>query len=76
MIPGAPDHPLLYRLFGDPKEPGSMVLTENDLLDFLICMVVQRPQLPNGLLVALRQNARTFLFLGFGIRHWHLRVLL
>jgi TIR domain len=39
-------------------------------------MVAQRPSLPNCLLRALKQHTQTFLFVGFGIRHWHLRVLL
>ena len=66
MIPGSPDYPLLYRLFGDAKEPGSMVVGENDLLDFLICMVAQRPSLPNCLLRALNNIRRPFFLSALG----------
>ena len=35
-LPSSPQAPLVYHLFGDAQEPGSLVLSENDLLDFLI----------------------------------------
>jgi len=75
-IAGTPDpySPALYHLFGAVDEPNSLVLTENDLLDFVIHVTAGRPKLPDSLRSALRN--KTFLFLGFGIRHWYLRVLL
>jgi hypothetical protein len=63
-------------LFGDAAEPSSLVLSENDVLDFLIAVVSERPPLPNSLVRALKRVGQSFLFLGFGIRHWDLRVLL
>ena len=50
------------------------MLTENDLLDFVIHVIAGRPKLPDSLRSAL--SNKTFLFFGFGIRHWYLRVLL
>lgn len=75
-LDGIPDHknPALYHLFGALDEPNSLVLTENDLLDFVIHVISSRPKLPDSLRSALRN--KTFLFFGFGIRHWYLRVLL
>ena len=72
---GSPEAPVIYHLFGDALEPSSMVLSENDLLDFLVAVVSSNPPLPNGLIRALQQ-AGTFVFVGFGIHHWYLRVLL
>lgn len=72
----SPDTPIIYHLFGDAGEPASLVLSENDLLDFLVAVVSGRPSLPNCLRRALRQTGQNFLFVGFGIRHWYLRVLL
>lgn len=69
-----PNSPTLYHLFGTYDEPNSLVLTENDLLDFVIHVIAGRPKLPDSLRSALRN--KTFLFFGFGIRHWYLRVLL
>jgi len=76
LISGSPDKPLIYHLFGDANEPASLVLSENDVLDFLINVVSGRPPLPNSLLSALKRKGKSFLFLGFGVRHWHLRILL
>jgi hypothetical protein len=70
----SPETPAIYHLFGTFNEPNSLVLTENDLLDFINNFISCRPGLPNSLRVLLRHN--TFLFVGFGIRHWYIRVLL
>jgi hypothetical protein len=75
-LPGVPQAPLLYHLFGRAVEPASLVLSENDVLDFLIAIVAENPPLPNSLLRELKKPGQSFLFVGFGIRHWHLRVLL
>lgn len=70
----SPENPVIYHLFGTFDEPNSLVLTENDLLDFLIHVISGRPKLPDSLRSALRN--KTFLFFGFGIKHWYIRVLL
>jgi hypothetical protein len=70
----SPDAPAIYHLFGTFDEPDSLVLTENDLLDFINHFISGRPALPNSLRSLLRNN--TFLFVGFGIRYWYIRVLL
>jgi hypothetical protein len=53
-----------------------LVLTENDLLDFLVAMVSKNPPLPNNVRSELQKKGKSFLFLGFGIKHWYLRILL
>jgi hypothetical protein len=72
----SPQTPVVYHLFGHAQDPGSLVLSENDLLEFLIAIVSERPPLPNSLIRALQRIGQSFLFVGFGIRHWYLRVLL
>lgn len=76
VLPGTPDNPVVYRLFGEARQPSSLVLSENDLLDFLIAITSERPPLPNSLLRALKRNGQSFLFVGFGIKQWYLRLLL
>jgi hypothetical protein len=76
VLPGSPNSPVVYHLFGNAEEPASLVLSENDVLDFLIKVVSERPGLPNSLLRALKRVGQSFLFVGFGIRHWDLRILL
>jgi hypothetical protein len=76
VLPGSPVSPVVFHLFGDAEEPSSLVLSENDVLDFLIRIVSERPPLPNSLLRALKRVGQSFLFIGFGIRQWDLRILL
>jgi hypothetical protein len=76
VLPGSPGSPVIFHLFGDVAEPPSLVLSENDVLDFLIRVVAERPPLPNSLLRALKRVGQSFLFVGFGIRRWDLRILL
>ena len=71
--PATPASPVVYHLFGASDEPNSMVLTENDILDFLIHVISERPQLPDSLKLLARN--KTFLFFGFGIQYWYARVL-
>jgi hypothetical protein len=70
----SPEFPALYHLYGAFDRPDSLVLTENDLLEFITNIISGRPKLPDSLKSLLRNN--TFLFVGFGIQHWYVRVLL
>lgn len=67
--------PLLFHLYGHVAEPPSVVLTETQLLDFLARLIAGVPRLQDDLRAELT-NGRLFLFLGFGLRQWHLRILL
>ena len=71
-----PRAPLLYYLHGAITDPASLVLTERDLLEFLERIVAQRPRLPDALSAHLQKRETTFVFLGFGLRHPYLRVVL
>lgn len=66
--------PLLFHLYGRVSEPASVVLTELQVLDFLAHLISRDPPLPNDLNAALT-HGRLFLFLGFGLRQWYLRIL-
>jgi hypothetical protein len=61
-------------LYGRVNEPASVVLTELQFLDFLARLISRDPPLPNDLNAALT-HGRLFLFLGFGLRQWSLRIL-
>ena len=43
---------------------------------FSIAIVSERPPLPNSLRSALKRTGQSFLFVGFGIKQWYLRVLM
>jgi hypothetical protein len=73
---GAPEKPLVFYLYGTIDEPESLVLTENDLLDFLAAVIAKSPSLPSNILSELRDKNKSLLFLGFGFRRWYLHILL
>lgn len=75
-IEGSQAHPLVYSLYGNVKEPDSMVLSEHDLLDFLVAVVSQDPRIPEYLSSEFADPDKCFLFLGFGFKNWYLRILL
>ncbi|MES0489293.1 MAG: toll/interleukin-1 receptor domain-containing protein [Leptospirales bacterium] len=73
---GTIDNPLVYYLFGSTKEIKSLVITENDMMDFFIAIASKDPPLPGNIINELRDQEKTLLFLGFGLHTWYLRILL
>lgn len=73
---GTVEKPLIFYLLGTTEEPESLVLTENDLLDFLMAVILKNPAIPNNILSDLREKNKSLLFLGFGFNNWYLRILL
>jgi TIR domain/SIR2-like domain len=70
------DAPILYNLFGSLSHPASMILSENDRLDFLISIISENPPLPTKLISTLGDPKQSFLFLGFNLGQWQLRMLM
>ena len=70
------DRPLVYYLFGHFEDARSLVLTEGDLIEFLVAIVRGSPPVPDQVRSILADPAASFLFLGFGFHNWYLRVLL
>ena len=70
------EQPLVYSLFGHYDEPGSLVLTEADLIQFIVAIVKGAPAVPDQVRSLVADPSASFLFLGFGFHHWYLRVLL
>jgi hypothetical protein len=68
--------PLVFHLYGHYSDPGSLVLSEADLIDFLVQVMKREPPLPDGIRAALEASGTSFLFIGFGFQHWYVRVLL
>lgn len=71
------DTPIIYKMHGtiDRQESkwDSYVITEDDYVDFLARMTGQTA-IPARLMLEFRK--RRFLFLGYGLRDWNLRVML
>lgn len=70
------EHPIVYHLFGHHVEAKSLVLTEGDLIEFLVAIVRGAPAVPDQVRSMLADPAASFLFIGFGFHNWYLRVLL
>ncbi len=70
------EKPLVYHLFGHCEDPGSLVLTEGDLIEFLVAIIRGTPPVPDQVRSLLADDSASFLFLGFGFHNWYLRVLL
>lgn len=70
------ERPIIYHLFGHHEEAKSLVLTEGDLIEFLVAVVRGSPAVPDQVRSMLADPAASFLFIGFGFHNWYLRVLL
>jgi len=75
-VKGRTEKPLVYYLYGHPQNLDSLVLSENDLLDFLVAVISKNPPLPSYLTSEFSDKDKCFLFLGFGFQNWYLRILL
>lgn len=68
-----PEYPFVFHLHGYIKVPESLVLTEDDYLDFLISISKDQNLLPARIRKAMAGT--TLLFLGYRIADWDFRVL-
>ena len=67
-------NPCVFHLFGSVNEPASLVITEDDYLDFLVRTSEERELIPYLLKDAVASNA--LLFIGYHPRDFEFRVLL
>ncbi|MCP4363165.1 MAG: SIR2 family protein [Chloroflexi bacterium] len=68
-----PANPLIYHLHGHIESPESLVLTEDDYLDFLINISSDEYELPPRIQQALTDSS--LLFIGYKPGDWDFRVL-
>jgi hypothetical protein len=69
-----PDEPLVYQLFGSDKVFESLVLTEDDYLNFLVRVTAERDRIPNVIREAL--SSSKLMFIGYSLYDWEFRVLM
>ncbi|MCB0546975.1 MAG: toll/interleukin-1 receptor domain-containing protein [Phaeodactylibacter sp.] len=67
--------PLVYNLFGAQEDPESLVLTEDDQMEFIRNVVKGDPPIPDEIRGQF-DHRKTYLFLGFNMEHWQFRLLL
>jgi len=68
--------PVVYHLFGIVDQPNSMILSDNDQLNFFVKVAKGAPKLPVNLTSSMRDDDHTLLFLGFDLADWQFRLLL
>ncbi|HVN56187.1 MAG TPA: CHAT domain-containing protein [Anaerolineaceae bacterium] len=69
----SPQRPLVYHLFGHINQTASIVLSEDDYLDFLIGLARNRDLVPGIVKEVMASNS--LLFLGFKLEEWKFRIL-
>ncbi|HSG15093.1 MAG TPA: SIR2 family protein, partial [Anaerolineae bacterium] len=67
------DEPLVYHLLGLDAHPASMVLTEDDYLDFLVTISADSRIIPRRVQQALSDSS--LVLLGYELQEWDFRVL-
>ncbi len=65
--------PLVYKLHGSLEDLDSMVITEDNYIDFLISLI-EGPKVPNFITNLFERYS--ILFIGYGLKDWNIRVLL
>jgi hypothetical protein len=66
--------PLLYYLFGSFDKPNTLILTHDDLFNFILA-ILNKNELPIEL-KNLIQDAEYLIFLGFRFDHWYMQILM
>jgi hypothetical protein len=69
------DTPLVYNLFGALESKESLVLTDEDQLEFIRSVVKDNPKIPEEVLSQF-DDRKTYLFFGFNLEAWQFRLLL
>lgn len=76
-----PSQPVVFHLHGHVDKPSSLVLTEDDYLDFMVNVKSDDTEKPAEQMVIppiIQESlaSTSLLFVGYGLRDWNLRLLL
>ncbi|MBK8968465.1 MAG: toll/interleukin-1 receptor domain-containing protein [Lewinellaceae bacterium] len=71
----SPERPLVYNLWGTLKDPESLVLSQEDRVEFIKNVVKGNPAIPNQVMSHFDER-KTYIFLGFNLENWDIRLLL
>jgi hypothetical protein len=69
-----PEAPLVYHLFGTDEEPCSLVLTEDNHLDFIVRVSAEMDRVPNYIRGAMANS--TLMFVGYSLYDLEFRVIM
>ena len=74
LPPATAQTPVVYKLHGTIKDWESMVVTEHDVVEFMSCVFLQKPPLPDVIRGLFKTHS--VLFIGYGLKDWNVRVLI
>ncbi|MCA0236615.1 MAG: SIR2 family protein [Bacteroidetes bacterium] len=74
VVSPVPSRPLLYNLLGTLGNPESLVLTQEDRVDFIKNVLRDNPSIPNAVASHFGER-KTYIFLGFNLENWDYRLL-
>lgn len=74
ILPPDAGRPLVYNLLGSIDDPESLVLTQEDRVDFIKNVVKGNPDIPNAVMSHFDER-KTYVFLGFNLENWDYRLL-
>jgi hypothetical protein len=66
--------PMVYKLHGTLDRQSTMLCTEDDVVQFLACLLNGNPALPGPIKCVMQE--KSFLFVGYGLRDWNVRAVL
>ncbi|MBN1875600.1 MAG: CHAT domain-containing protein [Anaerolineae bacterium] len=69
-----PERPLVYHLFGNDTEVDSLVVTEDNYLDFLVRISAEMERIPDYVWSALTNSS--LMFIGYNLDNWEFRVIM
>ena len=68
------EEPLVYHFFGDDTEVDSLLVTEDDYLDYLVQISSEMERIPDYIWATLTDSS--LMFLGYSLGDWEFRVLM
>ena len=75
IAPGTASEPLVYKLHGSISiRDQKLIVTEDDVVEFLCCLMLRDPPLPDVITALFERYS--ILFIGYGLKDWNIRVML
>jgi hypothetical protein len=72
--PGTTQEPIVYKLHGSLDKLHTLVATEDRVIDFVVSLLRGDPPIPSTISSLFSENS--FLFVGYGLKDWNVRVML
>ena len=71
---GTKDEPIVYKLHGSLDKLNTLIATEDRVIDFVTALLLGDPPLPPSIASLFAEDS--FLFVGYGLKDWNVRVML